>query len=356
MSLNGSPKKSQETINELNKKLLVLKNALLEERKKTNKLEDEVKNLNDKILEKDELIFNYKNENENLNNEINKINLNKENENDSNNFDKDTLEKENKKLKNELSVCKDQNDVFKLKIELLTNEIENIKKESINEIEKLKKNLEKEKKTKEENHDKYNELDDFSKKLNLKKKDYENNFSQLLKTNKDLEERINILTNNNKEITIQNKIFEISISQLKNQIESMGDENYILNKELDDKKNINKDYIFKGTFYIDEKKKNKKQIKLCFGKYENRIEIMFEGEITRNIQIKNVTSIKKIEGKKGYIIISYFEGKEKIKLFCQFTERECEYIIKFFKEIKGNLIENKQKVMMMSLNIDNFAF
>ena len=337
MSLNSSPKKSQETINELNKKLLVLKNALLEERKKTNKLEDEVKNLNDKILEKDEIIFNYKNENENLNNEINKINLNKENENNSNNFDKETL-------------------VFKLKIELLTNEIENIKKESINEIEKLKKNLEKEKKTKEENHDKYNELDDFSKKLNLKKKDYENKFSQLLKTNKDLEERINILTNNNKEITIQNKIFEISISQLKNQIESMGDENYILNKELDDKKNINKDYIFKGTFYIDEKKKNKKQIKLCFGKYENRIEIIFEGEITRNIQIKNVTSIKKIEGKKGYIIISYFEGKEKIKLFCQFTERECEYIINFFQEIKGNLIENKQKVMMMSLNIDNFGF
>ena len=69
MSLNSSPKKSQETINELNKKLLVLKNALLEERKKTNKLEDEVKNLNDKILEKDEIIFNYKNENENLNNE-----------------------------------------------------------------------------------------------------------------------------------------------------------------------------------------------------------------------------------------------------------------------------------------------
>ena len=34
MSLNSSPKKSQETINELNKKLLVLKNALLEERKK----------------------------------------------------------------------------------------------------------------------------------------------------------------------------------------------------------------------------------------------------------------------------------------------------------------------------------
>ena len=57
MSLNSSPKKSQETINELNKKLLVLKNALLEERKKTNKLEDEVKNLNDKILEKEEHKF-----------------------------------------------------------------------------------------------------------------------------------------------------------------------------------------------------------------------------------------------------------------------------------------------------------
>ena len=38
MSLNSSPKKSQETINELNKKLLVLKNALLEERKKTIEL------------------------------------------------------------------------------------------------------------------------------------------------------------------------------------------------------------------------------------------------------------------------------------------------------------------------------
>ena len=354
MNSENSSEKLKETINELNKKLLILKNALLEERKKTNKLEEEVNNLNNKISEKDEIILNYKNENESLNNKINKLNQNEENS--ENEINKETLQKENQQLQNDLTIFKDQNGVYKLKLELLTSEIETIKKESNNEIEKLKKDLENEKTLNKLNIEKQNGIENMSKIVDSKKTEYENKFTELIKTNNDLENKIKTLIKDNNEITLQNKVFIDSIAELKNKIEIMGDENYSLNKKLEDKTILTKDFIFRGTYYIDGDSETRKQIKLCFGKYENRIEMIFEGEIHKNIQIKNVTSIKKIQNKKGYIIISFFESNEKIRLICQFTERECEYIIKFFKEIKGNLIENKQKVMMMSLNIDNFAF
>ena len=353
MNSENSSEKLQETINELNKKLLILKNALLEERKKTNRLEEEVNNLNNKISEKDEIILNYKNENESLNNKINKLN---QEENSENEISTETLQKENQQLQNDLTIFKDQNGVYKLKLELLTSEIETIKKESNNEIEKLKKDLEDEKTLKTINIEKQNGIENMSKIVDSKKTEYEKKFTELIKTNNDLENKIKTLIKDNNEITLQNKVFVDSIEELKNKIEKMGDENYLLNKKLDDKTIIKKDYIFRGTYYIDGENKIKKEIKLCFGKYENRIEMVFEGDIKKNIQIKNVTSIRKIQNKNGYIIISFFEKNEKIRLICQFTERECEYIIKFFNELKGDFIENKEKVMMMALNSDNYTY
>ena len=354
MNSENSSEKLQETINELNKKLIILKNALLEERKKTNKLEEEVNNLNNKISEKDGIILNYKNENESLNNKINKLNQNEENS--ENEINKETLQKENQQLQNDLTIIKDQNGVYKLKLEILTSEIEKIKKESNNEIEKLKKDLEDEKTLKTMNIEKQNGIENMSKIVDSKKTEYEKKFTQLIKTNNDLENKIKTLIKDNNEITLQNKVFVDSIAELKNKIEKMGDENYLLNKKLDDKTIIKKDNIFRGTYYIDGENKIKKEIKLCFGKYENRIEMIFEGDIKKNIQIKNVTSIRKIQNKNGYIIISFFEKNEKIRLICQFTERECEYIIKFFNELKGDFIENKEKVMMMALNSDNYTY
>ena len=353
MNSENSSEKLQETINELNKKLLILKNALLEERKKTNRLEEEVNNLNNKISEKDEIILNYKNENESLNNKINKLN---QEENSENEISTETLQKENQQLQNDLTIFKDQNGVYKLKLELLTSEIETIKKESNNEIEKLKKDLEDEKTLKTINIEKQNGIENMSKIVDSKKTEYEKKFTELIKTNNDLENKIKTLIKDNNEITLQNKVFVDSIAELKNKIEKMGDENYLLNKKLDDKTIIKKDNIFRGTYYIDGENKIKKEIKLCFGKYENRIEMIFEGDIKKNIQIKNVTSIRKIQNKNGYIIISFFEKNEKIRLICQFTERECEYIIKFFNELKGDFIENKEKVMMMALNSDNYTY
>jgi len=354
MNSENSSEKLQETINELNKKLIILKNALLEERKKTNKLEEEVNNLNNKISEKDGIILNYKNENESLNNKINKLNQNEENS--ENEINKETLQKENQQLQNDLTIIKDQNGVYKLKLEILTSEIEKIKKESNNEIEKLKKDLENEKTLNKINIEKQNGIENMSKKVNSKKTEYENKFTELIKTNNDLENKIKNLIKDNNEITLQNKVFVDSITELKKKIEEMGDENYLLNKKLDDKTILKQDYVFRGTYYFEGENQIKKEIKLCFGKYENRIEVIFEGGITKNIQIKNVTSIKKIQNKNGYIIISFFERNEKIRLICQFTERECEYIIKFFNQLKGDLIENKEKVMMMALNIDNYTY
>ena len=354
MNSENSSEKLQETINELNKKLIILKNALLEERKKTNKLEEEVNNLNNKISEKDGIILNYKNENESLNNKINKLNQNEENS--ENEINKETLQKENQQLQNDLTIIKDQNGVYKLKLEILTSEIEKIKKESNNEIEKLKKDLENEKTLNKINIEKQNGIENMSKKVNSKKTEYENKFTELIKTNNDLENKIKNLIKDNNEITLQNKVFVDSITELKKKIEEMGDENYLLNKKLDDKTILKQDYVFRGTYYFEGENEIKKEIKLCFGKYENRIEMIFEGEIHKNIQIKNVTSIKKIQNKNGYIIISFFERNEKIRLICQFTERECEYIIKFFNQLKGDLIENKEKVMMMALNIDNYTY
>ena len=353
MNSENSSEKLQETINELNKKLLILKNALLEERKKTNRLEEEVNNLNNKISEKDEIILNYKNENESLNNKINKLN---QEENSENEISTETLQKENQQLQNDLTIFKDQNGVYKLKLELLTSEIETIKKESNNEIEKLKKDLEDEKNLKTINIEKQNGIVNMSKIVDSKKTEYEKKFTELIKTNNDLENKIKTLIKDNNEITLQNKVFVDSIAELKNKIEKMGDDNYLLNKKLDDKTIIKKDYIFRGTYYIDGDNKMKKGIKLCFGKYENRIEMIFEGDIKKNIQIKNVTSIRKIQNKNGYIVISFFEKNEKIRLICQFTERECEYIIKFFNELKGDFIENKEKVMMMALNSDSYTY
>ena len=52
--------KLNNIIKDLQTKLIILKNALLEERKKSNHFENKIKDLNEQIYEKDGIILNYK--------------------------------------------------------------------------------------------------------------------------------------------------------------------------------------------------------------------------------------------------------------------------------------------------------
>ena len=151
-------KKLNNIIKDLQTKLIILKNALLEERKKSNHFENKIKDLNEQIYEKDGIILNYKTENKTLEETISKSNLKEyykkfienelNNNNDidiNNNINKNNnpeiLKEENRLLNKELTKYQKENKILKGKFELITNNIENIKKESNSTIEKLKKEL-----------------------------------------------------------------------------------------------------------------------------------------------------------------------------------------------------------------------
>ena len=362
------------TINKLNamnkdlqNKLIVLKNALLEERKKTSNLDNQIKELNEQIYEKDSIILNYKTENKTLNDTLSKYNPkeyfkkmlgedSEEMKNESDNQKSENLKLENDKLNQELKDFQEQNLILKEKLELLTTEIDNIKKQSNLEIEKLKKELQTEKKNLEQEKERYNIIEGLSQQFNSEKTLYENKISSLKISNEELNGKINNLENINNELKKKNEIYGNTMSELKKQIENMGNENLVLKKKLEEPEEIKEDYMFIGSIYDNDETRNDKKIMIYFGKFVDKIELTFENG-SFDFPIQKIITMKKINNKEGYILLKLFDNKDEEKKFiCQFSEKECEYILKFYNNMKKSFEDNKEQVRLNNYNLDSFSF
>ena len=368
--------KLNNIIKDLQGKLVILKNALLEERKKSSRLENKIKDLNEQIYEKDGIILNYKTENKTLDETISKSNLKEYykkfledelNDNDDSDIDIDfynqlnqnnnpeVLKEENRILNKKLTKYQKENQILKGKFELITNDIEKIKKESNLTIEKLKKELEEIKRKNKEEKERYEIIEGLSKEFNSGKKLYEDKILELQKSNKKLKEQKDNLQNVNNELILLNKVYSITMTELKNKIEEMGNENLKIKKKIDESIEININYLFIGSIFHNDKEINRKQIMIFFGKFQDKIELTFENGIF-DIPIQKVISIKKVKDREGYLSIRIYQEEKEKKIICQFKERESEFILQFYHNMKKNFEDNKEQVRLMNYNFDNFSF
>ncbi len=363
-------------IKDLQGKLVILKNALLEERKKSSRLENKIKDLNEQIYEKDGIILNYKTENKTLDETISKSNLKEYykkfledelNDNDDSDIDIDNynqlnqnnnpeiLKEENRILNKKLTKYQKENQLLKGKFELITNDIEKIKKESNLTIEKLKKELEEIKRKNKEEKERYEILEGLSKEFNSGKTLYEDKILELQKSNQKLKEQKDNLQNVNNELILLNKVYSITMTELKNKIEEMGNENLRIKKKIDESIEININYLFIGSIFHNDKEINRKQIMIFFGKFQDKIELTFENGVF-DIPIQKVISIKKVKDREGYLSIRINQEEKEKKIICQFKERESEFILQFYHNMKKNFEDNKELVRLMNYNFDNFSF
>ena len=371
-------------IKELNSKINVLIKGIKEEREKTKKLTNDIEVLNlDKIV-KEETISKLKNENESLNSILSKddpksyfenitklntdINFNPEEYN--------SMKKENVQLKEECKKLMQQNSELIIKIEKITEEKQLMENKFNEEIYKLKKEridlsndiCEKQKRIEilnnlykeieEQKNNKENEIINYKKnsenlenQIKILKNMNDQNLIKINKLNQEIEERIKIKIDN---YIFKGKIIEDNFNQeeLYNKKIEIKFSSTDINIQLNfDDKNLEID-VKNIKFNFDDKEKDKVIILYEIdeeieedkekNKEENKITNREDNNINNENNIINNNKNKEKKTKKG-------EGKKKKKLIkvtnamlCQFSERECEYIYKFKKEMIEKYKENKK--------------
>ena len=373
----------QQKIKELNNKINVLIKGVKEEREKSKQYANQIEALNlDKIL-KEETISKLKSENESLNLMLSKddpksyfesitqlnndINFNPE--------EYDSIKKENVQLKEENKTLMEQNSVLINKIEKLTEEKKLSEKNLNEEIYKLKK----------ERVEQANEIYDKQKRIELLNNLY-----------KEME-----IQKNNKENEIikykeEEKIYKKNLENLENQLDilkNINEKDNIeitkLKKEIEDKTIIKiDDYIFKGIIVEDNFNKKKlwnKNIQIKFNSKDIFIKFNFSGK-NYEIDAKNI-KFNFFGEAKDKVIIFYeteeedndeeekeeekeenktikekkeekIDKKEKTTnvMLCKFTEKECNYIFEFKKEMMTNYNENKKNKENNENTFSSFLF
>ena len=362
MSENNNMNQTQE-IEILKKKVTLLIKGLKEEKQLTTKLKEENELLKYDLEEKKLLIKKTKKEYQEL--AQSKISPDKLSTyfNLLENQDFETPDKEKYKLKKE-------KEEFEKRINILEEEKRNL----LEKIEKLEKGNESEKIfLKNQILSLKNQLDSYKDSVlqsQEKSSQLINNikYEKLISNDKEakivkLQTENETLISDNNILKQQNSYFMKIIEQLKNQIENKGKEFFYLEKEIDDNKEIKiEDYIFKGyinkmsKWIITDLNKIKRNILLCFGKKVYNLSF----EINNRKFNVNIEDILKMdfyhENKKRIKFIIDGDGKEQIKkalnynntknkkndeentdviFVCSFTEKECKYILQFYREIKN---------------------
>ena len=353
-----------QEIEVLKKKVTLLIKGLKEEKQLTPKLKEENELLKYDLEEKKLLLKKIKEENQELaQSKISPEKLSTYFNFLENQENLETPDKEKFKLKKE-------NEEFEKKINNLEEEKKNLLKKIKNlekgeeseiillknEISSLKNQLDSYKDSILENQEKSSKLLNNIKYEKLVNNDKEAKIAKLQNENE-------TLISDNNSLKKQNEYFMQIIEQLKNQIENKGKEFYYLEKEIDDNKEIKiNDYLFKG--YINKLSKwllkdlnnITKNISLFFGKKAFNLSFEINGK-KMDINIEDILKIDYYhENKKRIKFIIDGDGKEEIKkvlnindkkknksneddnieaiLVCSFTEKECKYILKFYREMK----------------------
>ena len=324
-----SPKKTNSNNNDYLTKLAVLRNAIIDERKKREEIEKKLVKLEEdnKIIQKEndeikidntmkgELIEklklelrNYRNKNgqkgvqrflKNLFEEEEEIHADEKQENDIKEDQISFLNKENEELKNKLSILENEKKTLNIKLN-----------EQIGEIDKIK--------------------NDYEKKI-LEVKN--NNIEKILNLEKELKEKnnlINVFSERNQYFTSYTKTFDTQKTNLENEINKLKSEVKELKETNDNKDKILSDLVKDQQNLlnqIDEANKEKDDFKMLINQYK--------------ILIQELTPLNIDHDFIGYIIPEYEDEKKK--------RIECN-----FGKVNGGLylkLENKQEVILCKNDI-----
>ena len=362
-------------------KFIAIKNALIEERKKSSSLEKENILLKEENTKNNEIILELKDELKKYHDSINK-------KGNSNFFSElfhniniseikneaiiEKLNSENSKLKeellsttNELNIIKVEYGEVKLKYNSLKTQYEQMIKELIKEKENI--NL----KSKEENEKLTNKVNEYDltnrnleekiRMLNSDREYFEKSINQLKIEIKMYKEEIN-----KKNIEIQ-KLFQEQEKIINNNTEfkqKVNNLKTIINQykiAIDNTTRITDSYVFIGkiipnTHYNniinmnngnddaflnvenkinDIKKENFQKIKIMFDFYRRKVYIQIDNQKEIKVEIKNIIDIVENLHIEGQIKI-FFKQKDVVyDYLCQFTKKESEFIIYFYKELKS---------------------
>ena len=359
---NNNNNQSQEEL--LKKKITLLIKGLKEEKQITSKLKEENELLKYDLEEKKLLLKKTKEEYQEL--AQSKISPDKlstyfkflENQDNLETPDKEKykLKKENEEFEKRINILEQEKRDLLSKIENLEKSNESHIISLKNEITSLKNQLSSYKDSILQSQEKSSQLLDNIKYEKLVSNDKEAKIAKLQLDNENLMSDNNILKQ-------QNGYFMQIIEQLKNQIENKGKENFYLEKEMDDNKQIKiNEYIFKGyinkisKWLVNDWNQIKKNITIFFGKKVFYLTFELNGK-SIDINIEDILNLEYYkENKKRIKIKIDGEGKESIKkalnfnnkrkksneddtieavFVCSFTEKECKYILKFYIEMKN---------------------
>ena len=349
-------------------KYIALKNALVAEKQKTSILERENKSLKEQNNKNEEIISELKEEIEKYHNSI---------KNKNSNFFSELIQNINiSDIKNELTINKLTNEnlnlkeqISKLKNELISSKI-NYEK-NISQLIEQNKAFEQTIKTNENQIKAYDKEKEITKQKII---DYENRNINLEETiraigsdRKYLEEKLNKLKN---EINQKNEQIEKILRDQENVInnntefkQTINDLKKIINQyknAIDNNTEIKEDYIFIGKiipnthynniininngdnndlFLTIENKinniENYEKIKIIFNFNQKKIKFFIENKNPFNIEAKEIIDIVENVHIEGQIKI-FFKIKDKVfDYLCQFTKKEADYIIRFYKELKN---------------------
>ena len=364
--------KISDTNKNLYIKYIALKNALIEERKKTSLIENENNSLKEDNNKKEEMISELKDEIKKYHDIIDK----KENSN----FFSELFQNMNiSDIKNEVTINKLTKEKIELqeKISELNQEL-NITKKNLEQISSQKKELEEKinlykidiktliTKSNNEKENLYKTLEEYKKRiinlqetirvLSTDKKYFEENVNKLkeeIKLKNEEREKIfqeqeNII-NNNTEFKQKIKNLKNIINQYKKAIDNTIEinENYVFigkiipNTHYNNIININngaKDDIFlnvENKINNINNKDNYENIRIMFNFNQKKLKIYAENK-NINIDAKNIIDIVENLHIEGQIKIFYKIKDNVFDYLCQFTKKEADYIIRFYKELKNN--------------------
>lgn len=367
---NNIDEKKDEINKNLYVKFITLKNEFIKERQKISLLEKENKSLKEENQKKDESIIELKDQIKKYHDVIN-------DKSNSNFFTKLFNDINISDIKNEFSINKLTTENSDLKEQILNLNAElNSTKEKLEkiklELSEQKSNFEKEKTKYETQINNYIKENEISKNKLI---EYEKSNFNLIQTinafkndRKYIEENITKLK---KEIKQKNEDFDKLFKEQENIInnnteykQKINNLKQIINqykKAIDNTTDIKEDYIFIGkiipnTHYnniininndanidiflnmenkIKNNQENYSNIKIIFNFNLKKIKIFVENKNPINIEAKDIIDIVENLHIEGQIKIFYKIKENVFDYLCQFTKKEAEYIIHFYKELKN---------------------
>ncbi len=387
-----SPKKTNSNNNDYLTKLAVLRNAIIDERKKREEIEkklikleednkliqkenDEIKvdnTMKGELIEKLKLeLRNYRNKNgqkgvqrflKNLFEEEEEIHADEKQENDIKEDQISFLNKENEELKNKLSILENEKKTLNIKLNEQIGEIDKIKNDYEKKILEVKNNnIEKILNLEKELNEKNNLINIFS-----ERNQYFTSYTKTFDTQKtNLENEINKLKSEVKELKETNNNKDKILSDLVKDQQNLLNQIDEANKEKDDFKMLinqykiliqeltplNIDHDFIGYIIPEYEDEKKKRIECNFGKVNGGLYLKLENKqevILCKNDIKDIIIDEKYSDR---IKIILNDNKE---IICQFSSKEVKFFKQFYIDLKNkpNVVEKA----LMKMSFGDFLY